>query len=92
MDAGHLAYGIFAVAAIFAFLALFFLPTIIGSRRSVPYIGLLAMGNMLFGFTGIGWFAAFVYACVAKPMEKPMREVKGGRYFPRQSPNRREVW
>lgn len=47
-------------------LALYFLPVIVASRRGHRVGGILLL-NVLFGWTGIGWFALLLYALLAFP-------------------------
>ena len=46
--------------------ALYFLPTIVASHRRRPVGGILIL-NLLFGWTGIGWFALLLYAMLSAP-------------------------
>lgn len=46
--------------------ALYFLPTIVASHRRQRVGGILIL-NLLFGWTGIGWFALLLYALLALP-------------------------
>jgi hypothetical protein len=43
---------------------LYFLPAIIAARRSHPYKGAILFINILFGFSGLGWLVAFVWAFI----------------------------
>lgn len=52
-----------ALALLFA---LYFLPTIVASHRGHSVGGLLIL-NLLFGWTGIGWFALLLYAVLSTP-------------------------
>jgi hypothetical protein len=42
----------------------YFLPYFIGKTRGVQHTALLFLGNLIFGVSILGWFAALVYACV----------------------------
>ena len=46
--------------------AIYFLPTIIASQRGHSVGGVLVL-NLLFGWTGIGWFALLLWALVSQP-------------------------
>ncbi|MGI4853600.1 MAG: superinfection immunity protein [Janthinobacterium lividum] len=46
--------------------ALYFLPTIVASHRGRPLSSILIL-NLLFGWTGIGWFALLLYAMLSTP-------------------------
>ena len=46
--------------------ALYFLPTIVASHRGQRVGGIFLL-NLLFGWTGIGWFALLLYALLAFP-------------------------
>lgn len=46
--------------------ALYFLPTIVASHRGQRVCGILLL-NLLFGWTGIGWFALLLYALLSFP-------------------------
>lgn len=41
----------------------YFLPTIIACKRDVPQKFWIFILNLLFGFSGIGYALAFIYAC-----------------------------
>jgi TM2 domain-containing membrane protein YozV len=45
---------------------LYFLPTIVASRRGHGIAGILVL-NLLFGWTGIGWFAMLLWALLTPP-------------------------
>ncbi|SEO26038.1 Superinfection immunity protein [Rhodospirillales bacterium URHD0017] len=47
-----------------AFVALYFIPSIIAFYRAKPSRFRIAFLNLLTGWTTIGWLAAFVWACV----------------------------
>ncbi len=47
-------------------LVLYFLPAIVASHRGGPVGGILIL-NVLFGWTGIGWFALLLYALLRMP-------------------------
>lgn len=53
---------IFALAALFLVLYLYFLPTITAIRRNSPYKAAAIIVNILFGVTLIGWIIALVLA------------------------------
>lgn len=46
--------------------ALYFLPTIVASHRGQQVGGVFLL-NLVFGWTGIGWFALLLYALLALP-------------------------
>jgi hypothetical protein len=47
---------------------LYFLPTILGAQRSHDNVTGLFLVNFFFGWTGIGWIAALIWALTATPM------------------------
>jgi len=47
-----------------AFVALYFVPSIIAFHRAKPARFRIAFLNLLTGWTVIGWLAAFIWACV----------------------------
>ncbi|WP_366415448.1 superinfection immunity protein [Novosphingobium sp. 32-60-15] len=54
-------------------LPLSFLPSIIAFKRSHVQKWFVLLLNVLTGWTGIGWIAAFIWACVGKPEPKELR-------------------
>lgn len=54
-----------AVAVLLILLALYFLPAIVGSRRDHHNQTAIAVLNLLFGWTLLGWGLAMVWACTA---------------------------
>lgn len=55
--------GVVAIPCIL--LALYFLPAIVGSRRDHHNQTAIAVLNLLFGWTLLGWGLAMVWACTA---------------------------
>jgi uncharacterized membrane protein len=53
---------IFAIAALFLVLYIYFLPTITAIRRNSPHKAAVVIVNILFGVTLIGWIVALVLA------------------------------
>jgi uncharacterized membrane protein len=53
---------IFALAALFLILYIYFLPTITAIRKNSPNKMAVVIVNILFGFTLIGWVVALVLA------------------------------
>jgi hypothetical protein len=53
---------IFALAALFLILYLYFLPTITAIRKNSPYKAAAIIVNVLFGVTLLGWVLALVLA------------------------------
>ncbi len=51
-----------SIALIACAFFLYFVPAIIGSRRGVNGSGILALLNVLFGWTIIGWIALLIWA------------------------------
>ena len=45
---------------------LYFLPTIVASNRGHEVTGVLLL-NLLFGWTGVGWIALFLWALLSYP-------------------------
>ena len=52
--------GIFRIAVILLFAGIYFLPTLIG--RTSPRIAAIFATNLIFGWTGIGWAVALIWA------------------------------
>jgi Superinfection immunity protein len=50
------------VAGVIMLVALYFLPSIIGTVRGVTGINFLSIVNFLFGWTVIGWFGCLIWA------------------------------
>lgn len=46
--------------------AIYFVPTFIAYGRGIKHRFLLLLGNLLFGLSVIGWFAALVYAWIGE--------------------------
>jgi Superinfection immunity protein len=65
---------------VFVAVLLYFLPTIVGhSKRDATGIFLV---NLLFGWTGIGWFIALLWACASEPRVSTVLVPAGSsRYF-----------
>lgn len=65
----------------FLLCALYFLPTIVASHRGNRIGGILIL-NLLFGWTGIGWFALLLYAllCQVRTYDVPPGMYPGTRY------------
>jgi LPS O-antigen subunit length determinant protein (WzzB/FepE family) len=53
---------IFALAALFLVLYLYFLPTITAIKRNSPHKAAVIIVNILFGVTLVGWIIALVLA------------------------------
>lgn len=53
---------IFALAALFLVLYLYFLPTITAIKRNSPYKAAAIIVNILFGVTLVGWIVALILA------------------------------
>lgn len=51
----------------------YFLPTVIAVTRGAEHNGGVFVLNLLFGWTIIGWIAAFVWACVS-PLPQKRRD------------------
>ena len=62
----ELGYLLLAAIAI----AVYFLPTIIAVKRQHAYKGIIAVINIVFGLTGIGWAGALIWAIF--PAEKSL--------------------
>lgn len=54
---------IFAVAALFLVLYIYFLPIITAIKRNSPHKAAVIILNVLFGVTLLGWIVALVLAC-----------------------------
>jgi Superinfection immunity protein len=51
----------------------YFIPTFIAMMRDAAHRGSIALINLLFGWTVLGWIAALIWAIVEKPVElKPV--------------------
>ena len=58
---------IFVVLAIAASTAVYFLPAIVAGARRARNFAAIFLLNLLFGWTGIGWFGTLIWACVDEP-------------------------
>jgi hypothetical protein len=58
---------IFAVAALFLVLYIYFLPTITAIKKNSPYKTAAIIVNVLFGVTLLGWIIALVLASKQQP-------------------------
>jgi len=64
----------FHIPAFFVLIALYFLPTIIASGRHAYERGAIAMVNLFFGWTFLGWIVALIWAITAQaPYGYPVR-------------------
>jgi uncharacterized membrane protein YjfL (UPF0719 family) len=59
---------IFAVAALFLVLYIYFLPTITAIKKNSPYKTAAIIVNVLFGVTLLGWVLALVFASKQPPV------------------------
>ncbi|HTQ35144.1 MAG TPA: superinfection immunity protein [Stellaceae bacterium] len=59
------------VLMLMAIVLLYMLPTIIAVGRGHPRRQDLAVANILFGWTLIGWIAVFLWASLAHAAEEP---------------------
>lgn len=57
-------------------LCAYFLPTIVGTKREIPFDTLLFFINLLVGWTILGWFFCLLWALLATPapIEKKLRQ------------------
>ena len=55
----------FHIPAFFILLALYFLPTIVAGGRHLPERSAIALLNIFFGWTFIGWIVALIWAIAA---------------------------
>jgi len=60
---------LFVVAAISA--TLYFVPTIVAKRRKQPQLAAIFVVNLCFGWTGLGWIAALVWALIRQTPPAP---------------------
>ena len=67
---------VFFLGAIVAFLIIFFLPSFVAIGRGHPTSVGVFIVNLFFGWTAIGWVAAFIWACVSKPVPPPSEPTK----------------
>ena len=58
--------------AVILVLCIYFCPTLVAAARSHNVIGVFLI-NLLFGWSVIGWFIAFVMACGAKHTVRVLR-------------------
>jgi hypothetical protein len=65
-ELGHLLLAAIAIAV-------YFLPTIIAFKRQHAYKGIIAVINIVFGLTGIGWAGAMIWAIF--PAEKSLPQI-----------------
>ena len=56
------------IVVLIALLVLYFLPTIIATRRKAKNRGWIFLLNLFFGATGAGWIGALVWACCSEPI------------------------
>jgi TM2 domain-containing membrane protein YozV len=61
-----------SAGAIILVLAAYFLPSIVGAARDYKGAGIFFV-NLLLGWTGIGWLAAFIWACVGRTTAEDRR-------------------
>ncbi|MDR2090528.1 MAG: superinfection immunity protein [Clostridiales bacterium] len=61
---------IIKVGGIIVGLALYLLPTFIALKTGGPNKKLAIIIDVLLGWTGLGWIAAFVFAVLKKPLGK----------------------
>jgi hypothetical protein len=59
--------------------ALYWLPTIIALVRHAPAAPGIALVNFFFGWTGIGWIVALVWALSSAPRPQVIVHLDGGR-------------
>jgi hypothetical protein len=55
----------FHIPGFFILFALYFLPTLVASGRHLPERGAIAVLNIFFGWTFIGWIVALIWAVAA---------------------------
>lgn len=60
------AWGVFSLIAI----AMFWVPTMISTLRRMPNVDGVFIVNLATGWTGLGWFAALIMACL--PARQPV--------------------
>jgi Superinfection immunity protein len=60
---------ILILAGIVAWVAAYWVPTIVAFRRKVPNRGSIAVINGLLGFTVVGWVVALAMACRSIPQD-----------------------
>lgn len=57
---------VLAIAGIAGILILYFLPVIVANIRGVENTTGVFLVNLVTGWSGLGWLAAFVWACAGK--------------------------
>jgi hypothetical protein len=76
---GEVVSGVLGVVIALALIAVaafvYFLPTFIGATRRVPNLGVVAVLNVLLGWTLIGWAVALAFAMV--DVTPPAPSVRG---------------
>ncbi len=53
---------IFYLFGFFGLLVLYFVPSVVASRRNHPNLGTISLLNIFTGWTGIGWLVVMVWA------------------------------
>lgn len=64
----HVAAGIGGTLLVIVLIALYWTPTFVAARRHVRNVGQVALVNLFFGWTFIGWGIAFIMAY--KPVDR----------------------
>jgi hypothetical protein len=69
-----------------------FIPSMIGFSRGVAHPWLLLFGNIIFGWTVLGWFIALVYAVAGEAPKRTPRPMRTAAYYDTHDifPRRRE--
>jgi hypothetical protein len=60
-----------SLAVIFLISCIYFIPSIIASKRKAKSFGIIFVLNLLGGATGFFWFVAFLWACFGATRQPP---------------------
>jgi len=66
--------GVGLAVLIFVLLQIYFLPGAIAGYRNCSNRGWIVLLNVLTGLTCVAWVAAFIWACVDKPLPRRHRQ------------------
>ena len=75
---------LWAILAIVFALAIYFLPTILAAVLGNPSRRVLVIGvlDLIFGWTGLGWFALIAWAIFGRPREVELELADDAEAFP----------
>ena len=67
--------GMFVMTVVISLVFFYFLPSVSADVRNVQHAAAIALINLFFGWTVLGWLAALIWAVVEK-VQEPEQEVK----------------